>query len=254
MIVRQISVLNVSPVSTRLSAPPGGRKMGELLAERIENEIVASGWKVGQVIGSEAELCERYGVSRAVFREAIRLVGHHGVAEMRRGPGGGLVVVEPNVDAAVRAVLLNLEYLHISPSQMIEARSAIEVACVRAAIKTLTKAGEAAIREHMDNEVEMILAGWNPDEPSEDYPSNRFHLLLAELTGSPAMVMFVQILSRVTSRHSSRVESAEDLEQRAAQIHRVHMRIAEAILARDAETAERRLRRHVGAIEGYLNE
>ncbi|MEQ1873684.1 MAG: FCD domain-containing protein [Ilumatobacteraceae bacterium] len=244
----------MSSVPTRLSAPAGGRKMGELLAERIENEIVASGWKVGEVIGSEAELCERYGVSRAVFREAIRLVGHHGVAEMRRGPGGGLVVVEPSVDAAVRAVLLNLEYRKISPSQMTEARSAIEVACVRAAIKALTKAGEAAIREHMDNEVEMILAGWNPDEPSEDYPSNRFHLLLAELTGSPAMVMFVQILSRVTSRHSSPVGSAEDLKERAEQIHRVHMRIAEAILARDADAAERRLRRHVGAIEGYLND
>ena len=137
---------------------------------------------------------------------------------------------------------------------MIDARSAIEVACVRAAIKALTKSGEAAIREHMDQEVELILAGWNPDEPSEDYPSNRFHLVLAELTGSPAMVMFVQILSRVTSRHASPVGSAEDLKERALQIHSVHMRIAEAILARDAETAERRLRRHVGAIEGYLTE
>ena len=64
------------------------------------------------------------------------------------------------------------------------------------------------------------------------------------------MVMFVQILSRVTSRHSSPVGSAEDLKKRALQIHREHMRIAEAILARDADTAERRLRLHVGAIEG----
>jgi len=252
--VEQISVLFVTVTQTRLSAPNGGKKMGELLAERIENEIVASGWKVGQVIGSEADLCERYGVSRAVFREAIRLVGHHGVAEMRRGPGGGLVVIEPSVDAAVRAVLLNLEYLRISPSQMIEARSTIELACVRTVAKNLTKAAETAIREHLDNEVEMILAGWNPDEPSEDYPSNRFHLLLAELTGNPAMAMFVQILSRVTSRHSSPVGSAQDLNDRAVQIHRVHARIAEAIFARDPDTAERRMHRHFGAIEGYLNE
>ncbi len=228
--------------------------MGEVLAEKIENEIVASGWQVGQVIGSEAELCERYGVSRAVFREAIRLVGHHGVAEMRRGPGGGLVVVEPNVDAAVRAVLLNLEYNRISPSQMIEARCAIEVACVRAATKALTKAGEARIREFLDGEVDLIMAGWNPNEASEDYPSNRFHILMAELSGSPAMVMFVQILSRVTSRHSSPVGSAEVLRDRALETHRVHSRIADAILAHDADAAERRLRRHVGAIEGFLNE
>src|SRR5262245_23478861 len=112
------NLAEVRPQPIRTLAPASGRKMGEVLAERIENEIVASGWKVGQVIGSEAELCERYQVSRAVFREAIRLVTHHGVAEMRRGPGGGLVVVEPSIDAAVRAVLLNLEYRSISPSQM----------------------------------------------------------------------------------------------------------------------------------------
>ena len=65
------------------------RKLGEILAERIEDEIVVSGWAVGTVLGSEAELTEKYGVSRAVFREAMRIVDHHGVAEMRRGPGGG---------------------------------------------------------------------------------------------------------------------------------------------------------------------
>src|SRR5207253_1635030 len=131
------------------------------------------------------------------------------------------------------AVLLNLEYRDISPSQMIEARSAIEVACVRSATKNLNSAGEAAIREYMQREVEMILAGREPGQAGKDHPSNQFHLLLAELTGSPAMLMFVQILSRVTSRHSTPVGSAKDLEERAVQIHRVHLRIAEAVLARD---------------------
>jgi DNA-binding FadR family transcriptional regulator len=228
--------------------------MGEVLAERIENEIVASGWKVGQVIGSEAELCERYQVSRAVFREAIRLVTHHGVAEMRRGPGGGLVVVEPSIDAAVRAVLLNLEYRSISPSQMTDARVAIEVACVHTAIKNLTPAGEASIREFLEREVDTIVARPDRGQPSEDYPSNQFHLLLAELTGSPAMMMFVHILSRVTSRHSSPVGKDKALQERATQIHQVHQRIADAILARDPVAAERRLRRHLGAIENYLHE
>ena len=242
-------------VESRLveSSPPG-RKLGELLAEKIENEIIANGWQVGQVIGSEAELCEHYGVSRAVFREAIRIVGHHGVAEMRRGPGGGLVVVEPRVDAAVRTVLLNLEYLDISPSQINEARTAIEVACIRAAAANLDSAGETRIREFLDTEVELIVAGRDPGQPSEDYPSNQFHLLLAELTGNPAMLLFVQILSRVTSRHSSPARSRADLETTAAEVHRVHARIAQAILARDPDAAERRLRRHLSAIVDYLHD
>ena len=93
----------------------------------MEEEIIASGWPVGKVLGSEAELIERYGVSRAVFREAMRIVDHHGVAEMRRGPGGGLVVVAPKADAAVRTLSLNLEYLDLTPKQINEARLAIEL-------------------------------------------------------------------------------------------------------------------------------
>ncbi len=230
------------------------RKLGETLAEKIENEIIADGWKVGDVIGSEADLCERYGVSRAVFREAIRIVGHHGVAEMRRGPGGGLVVVEPSVDAAVRTLSLNLEYLDINAHQINEARTAIELACVRSATENLTAEGEARIREFLAGEVDMIMARRDPDNPGADHPSNQFHLLLAELTGNPAMLLFVQILSRVTSRHSSPAASRADLGQTAAEVHKAHSKIAEAILARDPDAAERRMQRHLAAIVDYLHD
>lgn len=239
--------------SLRSSASPQvGRKRAEVLAEQIENEIIEAGWPVGQVIGSEADLCERYGVSRAVFREGIRIVGHHGVAEMRRGPGGGLVVVEPNVDAAVRTVSLNLEFGDISPAQINEARLALELACVRSAIEQLDAEGEQRIRDFLETETASIMAGRGPDQASDDFATNHFHLLLAELTGNPAMVLFVQILSRVTSRHSSPAETEEQRRETAEEVHRVHARIAEAILARDDAKAERRTERHLNSIVQYL--
>lgn len=235
--------------NSRLVAAPG-RKLGEVLAETIENEIIAAGWKVGDVVGSESELCERYGVSRAVFREAIRIVDHHGVAEMRRGPGGGLVVVAPSVDAAVRTVSLNLEYLDINAGQINDARLAIELSCVDSAIENLDGGGERRIKDFLDNEIERIVTGHESGRPGDDYASNDFHLLLAELTGNPAMELFVQILSRVTSRHSARAASLEDT---AKEVHRAHSRIAEAILDRDLETARRRLKRHLDFIVAYLD-
>ena len=72
-------------------------------------DVVDRGWPLGEVLGSQSELIERYGVSRAVFREAVRLVENQQVAFMRRGPGGGLVVTEPTVDAIIDAAVL---YLH----------------------------------------------------------------------------------------------------------------------------------------------
>ena len=233
----------------RLPTTPG-RKLGEILAETIENEIIAAGWKVGNVVGSESELCEHYGVSRAVFREAIRIVGHHGVAEMRRGPGGGLVVLAPSVDAAVRTVSLNLEYLDINASQINEARLALELSCVESAIENLDAEGERRIREFLDTEIERIITGREAGRASDDYASNDFHLLLAELTGNPAMELFVQILSRVTSRHSTRAASLEDT---AKEVHGAHTRIAEAILERDLKSAQRRLHRHLDSVVEYLD-
>jgi DNA-binding FadR family transcriptional regulator len=227
-----------------------GRKLGEQLAERIEEEIIGRGWPVGEVLGSEADLIERYGVSRAVFREAIRIVDHHGVAEMRRGPGGGLVVVAPKADAAVRTLSLNLEFLDLTPEQINEARLAIELSCVRATIEHLDDDGRRRIEEFVSGELDEILAGRGADRASDDFVTNDFHLLLADLTANPAMRLFVDILSRVTSRHSERAPS---LEEAARDVHRAHSRIAEAILAGDVEGAERRMKRHLDSVVGYLH-
>ena len=73
-----------------LEAPRG--KLAEVLAADIADDIAASGWQVGSVFGTETALLERYRVSRAALREAVRLLEYHEVAHMRRGPGGGLVV------------------------------------------------------------------------------------------------------------------------------------------------------------------
>jgi DNA-binding FadR family transcriptional regulator len=249
-LARRASANGSSKGASLRPIPAKGRKLGEQLAERIEEEIIGRGWPVGEVLGSEADLIERYGVSRAVFREAIRIVDHHGVAEMRRGPGGGLVVVAPKADAAVRTLSLNLEFLDLTPEQINEARLAIELSCVRATIENLDDDGRRRIEAFVAGELDEIMAGRGADRASDDFVTNDFHLLLADLTANPAMRLFVDILSRVTSRHSERAPSLEDA---ARDVHRAHSRIAEAILAGDVEGAERRMKRHLDSVVGYLH-
>src|SRR5262249_29752956 len=86
------------------------QKRAELVAREIELEILERGWCVGESLGSEPELLARFGVSRSVFREAVRLLEHDDVARMRQGPGGGLVVTEPDAGTVARAAALLLEY------------------------------------------------------------------------------------------------------------------------------------------------
>ncbi|WP_156736555.1 GntR family transcriptional regulator, partial [Mycobacterium sp. E3298] len=49
-------------------------KLASGIARDLEAEIVRRGWAIGESLGSEHALQERFGVSRSVLREAVRLV------------------------------------------------------------------------------------------------------------------------------------------------------------------------------------
>ena len=112
-------------------------KRAAKVADRIIEDVMALGWPVGEVLGSETDLLERYQVSRAVFREAVRLVEHQQVARTRRGPGGGLVITEPTVGAVIDAVVLYLHRVDARLDEIFEARIILEdIACQLASERT----------------------------------------------------------------------------------------------------------------------
>ncbi|MCU1458761.1 MAG: hypothetical protein JWL73_2853 [Actinomycetia bacterium] len=226
-------------------------KLAEGLAREIEREVIEQGWPVGTVLGSETELLDRFSVSRAVLREAIRLLEHHGVAGMRRGPGGGLILTEPNDQAVVRSVTLLLEYEHVTSAQLFEARMAIELNAVELASERITEPGIAALREALEVELEAAdQLGPLPD-PSLD----RIHELIAEATGNPAMRLFVAVLGQLTSLHampSYRTGSARELRRQALGAHTAHEAIVEAVVAGDSALARHRMLRHLQAIAPWV--
>src|SRR6202035_98449 len=135
--------------SVRAAAGTAGgptRKLAELTCEKLEMRIIEMDWPVGKVIGSEADLLAEYGVSRAALREAIRLLEHHNVAYMRRGPGGGLIVAEPDPDAMAHAAAVYLRYRKVNPPDLFEARTALELAAVRSAAEHIDEVGIARLR------------------------------------------------------------------------------------------------------------
>jgi DNA-binding FadR family transcriptional regulator len=73
-------------------------------AWQLENDIFAEGTPAGAVFGDQAALIDRYGFSRATLREAVRLLEDRQIARMRRGPGGGLVIL-PISDGAVASAV-----------------------------------------------------------------------------------------------------------------------------------------------------
>lgn len=213
-------------------------KAGEQLARRIEDEIVKAGWPIGQRLGSEPELMERYGVSRAVLREAIRLLEHHQVARTREGRGGGLVVSAPDSRAITRALELYLQYRDVTLVDLLATKRAIELAALPVVASRLDDAvverlRRAGIAEQAEGEAVFEITDAN------------LHILLAELTGNPAMQVFVEVLTRLSVRM---VEHDRAVKQ-ARHTYEDHHAIAEAVIAGDVDRAGALLAAHLDDIE-----
>jgi DNA-binding FadR family transcriptional regulator len=207
-------------------------KRAEQTAAKIERAIVEEGWPRGSVIGSESELLAEYGVSRAVLREAVRLLEHDHVAQMRRGPGGGLVVAEPDVAAVTGAAARYLRHRGASPAQLSSARIVVETAAVRAAAESIDERGISRLREVLEQEV--------ADPQQADVDGNGFHLAVAQLSGNPAVELLAEMMTKLGA-----VAVPGPVRREA---HSAHQGIAEAIIAGDVGLAQHRATRHLQAM------
>jgi DNA-binding FadR family transcriptional regulator len=225
---------------------PVGRsdKRAELTARRILAEVTAAGWPVGTLLGSEAELIERYDVSRAVLREAVRVLEHHQVARMRRGPGGGLFVVEPGIEAVTDAVALHVDRLGIQPEHLFEVRGAVEMAVLDRVIAGL--ADDDVVR--LDDALEVERSA-TPDE----FPvvGHDLHNVLAEVAGNRVLELLTMVLIRLTRLRTAAPAGAPD-PLPTQDVVDVHRRIVDAILAGDGDLARHRMRRHLDALVHWV--
>ena len=230
-----------SAASSRPGRPREGpqSKTAAKVAGKIVEDVIALGWPVGQILGSEAELLERYKVSRAVFREAVRLVEHQQVARTRRGPGGGVVITEPTVDAVIDAVLLYLYRIEAKLDEVFEARIVLEEIAVEWSAARLQDGDRAR------------LSAFAQDAQSQLRPDPRaLHALIAEISRNPALELFVAVLNRVTMLYSTGWQDFGPALR--GQTAHAHARIAEAVLAGDSALARHRMRRHLEAEADYL--
>ncbi|ADG10216.1 FCD domain-containing protein [Caulobacter segnis] len=74
------------------------------IAERMLLECTAEEWARGRRLGSEEDLCFRYGADRDAFRQAVRILESAGAAETFCGRGHGLVSQAPREGTLARLV------------------------------------------------------------------------------------------------------------------------------------------------------
>lgn len=167
------------------------RTLAALVARRLASEILREG-SAGQRLGSEWDLCERFSVSRATLRQAIRQLQDSGLVECRRGRGNGLVVRSLHATGGIRLVLAFLIGRQMDP------RSAGTILFQLNRFVPALAVARANRKQRAELEKRL-------DKARRSDPIDRFDLLrlvqfVSQLAGSPIIDLFSRCLAAYEAR------------------------------------------------------
>jgi DNA-binding FadR family transcriptional regulator len=163
---------------------------------------------------------------------------------MRRGPGGGLFVTAPGVEATTEAIAMHVERHRITPSQLFEVRSAIELAVLDRVLEhpdqgIVIRLDEALQAEQSATRSEFVDVGHD------------LHEVLAQLSGNRVLELLTQVLVRLSRVRTTPPDDAVD-PLPTAHINQVHSSIVAAVVDGDRELARHRAHRHLQELERWV--
>ncbi len=150
----------------------------EETVERLGTAIRLGLLPPGTRLPAERELCTQLGIARSTLRQALLALAQSGHLYATRGRGGGTFVADPLPPAAPPSPQVLSQWREVCDQRM-----AVEVGIA-------VLAAERATDEALDGLMDLVQG---LDELLEDFASYRqldvrFHVALAETTGSPGLV------------------------------------------------------------------
>jgi GntR family transcriptional repressor for pyruvate dehydrogenase complex len=126
------------------------------LAKKLNDAIKSGVYKPGDRLPTEPELCETYGVSRPVLREAISQLKSNGLVIPQQGRG--VFVSETGHSASMRLDIPSIEDKQ-EVLQILELLMAVEVYSTGLAARCRTKKQLTTIKKALDKLIKAISAG-----------------------------------------------------------------------------------------------
>ena len=221
-------------------------KSCDVLAERLQQQILSGAYPPGSALPTERELVTATGLSRGSVREALRILGAQGLVRTRAGRYGGSVVSRPTDALLASHINLYAKGRSVSLGALVEARQALEpmVAYLSARnrteedLVTLTRIS-ARLDEAAVDDVPRFLeenANWHTALAAASHND-----LLRAFTASISGLMF----------EASGIENFASAAVRKL-VTQAHRRILQAIEIKDADAARRRAERDVQAYADHL--
>ncbi len=186
---------------------------------------------------SERELCEQFGVSRTVVREAVRMLVSKGLLDTQRGRGTVVCRMTSDQISEPLSMLMATQADRFSVEHIHQVRSILEVAVARLAARQATDEDLAQLRV-LVGKMEQL------DPHGEEFAvlDTDFHTLLAQTTHNPFLAVLINATRDVMQTIRRRVHDYEGLGQ---MVIADHGKIVEHIAAHDEDGAARAMSVHL---------
>ena len=213
------------------------------LLDRIRSGYLAP----GMLLPPERELAAQFGVSRGTLREAIRILDHSGVLDVRTRAGTYVSdgALSKRIELRTHAALLGEE----SPLDIMVARRALEPVSARYAALNRHVRDLSVLKKSVREQGRLIDIGEDPDEVDRG-----FHVAVAIASRNPLLhMLFARVADVMKQRtwtelkHRSRDKG--DHQELYLQQHKA---ITDAIEIGDSSAAARAMIEHLDAVEEGL--
>jgi len=206
-------------MATAKAPARSAKKIHELVADQIRQQIVKGELAEGERLPPEDELTVQFGVARTTLREALRVLESQGLVAIRRGRGGGPVVTHPSLEPIAMALALTLQLQNTSVGDLDAARQIIEPAIAGQLARSHTDADLVALEEAIDLASD---AAERNDGIAFGLAAARVHETLVERSGNSTLATISKLLQSMVrayyTRHMDTTEQA--LMRRAVRSYR----------------------------------
>lgn len=221
-------------------------RLFEEVSRQIGEQIQSGRLLPGEKLPNERDLASTFAVSRHVVREALRSLESLGQIELRKGAAGGAFVANGAPQPLTKIMQGMVAVGGVDLTQLTEARLAIESAVIRVAHEVADDSGFAVLDANIDEAERQTLAG---NSALKTQINVQFHILLAELTGNPILVMMMRSLMSILGDFIAKFGSVM-----GGDVIQSRRRFMKHMRGGNAERAVREMERHLKILhQHYLD-
>lgn len=217
-------------------------------ADVLREEILSNGADE-RFLGSEEEVLEMLGVSRPTLRQALRMLEHEQLITVRRGVGGGLFSRKPGEQGVTQTASVFLRAQGTTYGDLNDTVTVLMPECARLAAGN----PDRAERERLLRFYEENLPGGLDGIAGPEFVvlAGEFDVRLAELTGSPTLILFVSMLMDLARPAAG---AALFTAERMRECVDNHTAVAQAVADAKPEPAARRMAAYLRRIRDWADE